>query len=253
MSTKGISSRSIMFIAVLLTIVIVAAVIAGSSRVLAQDDAPDGPVNTSADSTGSSDGEGLTTVDVPMTAVQSGEGLPEQPGGSNGWLAEDPLALDSINATFSYFRLLGPNFDPRNSGTSYAYDANGCIYLTGGSDLRVVAPLLIPDGSLIKYLRLYYKDTNASTNIESWITRYQPGIANADVAYVSSTGNAGYGTELSEEVTHTVDLTGWAYVVIITPNTAASSNAYCGVRVAYYAPTFAAAALPVISKNHSVP
>ena len=74
-----------------------------------------------------------------------------------------------------------------------------------------------------------------------------------DLVSMTSAGSSGYGTTLSDEITHTVDLTNWAYTIIIAPNANASTNAFCGVRVAYYAPTFAAAALPMISKNHTAP
>jgi hypothetical protein len=53
--------------------------------------------------------------------------------------------------------LFGTGFNPRTIATTYAYNFSGCIYETGGTDNRFMAPLLIPNGSVIKYLRLYYK------------------------------------------------------------------------------------------------
>ena len=112
-----------------------------------------------------------------------------------------------------------------------------------------MAPLLIPNGSVIKYLRLYYNDTSAATDLTAWLTRYQPGVTSEDLTVVNSAGSGGYGTTLSSEITHTVDIDSWAYTIIVAPNANASSNSICGIRVAYYAPSIFGAFLPMIQKN----
>jgi hypothetical protein len=232
-------------------IVIIITALATGNHVLAQGTGPDGPVNNSpsGSTTTASQGDGLTVVDVPITPLNdSGDGLPE--GMKNtGVQAEDPLALDNILATFSYYRLVGTAFNVRTSSTTFAYNFNGCVYETGGTDNRFMAPVLIPDNSVIKFLRLYYNDTNPSSNITAWLTRYQPGVTSEDLTSVISAGESGYGTTLSSEITHTVDLTNWAYTIIIAPNANAASNSFCGIRVAYYAPTFGAVALPLVRRG----
>ncbi len=160
-----------------------------------------------------------------------------------------PAKTSAPAVTFSYYRLLGTALNPRTSATTFAYNFNGCIYETGGTDNRFMAPLLIPDGSIIKFLRLYYDDTSAGTDLTAWITRYQPGQTSQDLTSVSSSGSSGFGSMLSPEITHTVDLANWAYTIIVAPNGNAVSNTICGIRVAYYAPSIFGVALPLIFKQ----
>ena len=248
------SLRFILFIFTITIVVIsVIVVISSSNLVMAQSTGPDGPVDNSPVNTSlsTSQGDGLTVVDVPIVPLSNtGDGFPETNDfGTTGFQAEDPLAFDNIMATLSYYRLVGTAFNERTSATTFAYNFNGCVYETGGIDNRFMAPLLLPEDAVIKFLRLYYNDTNPSSDITAWITRYQPGVSSEDLTNVTSMGSSGYGTTLSAEITHTVDLASWAYTVVIAPNANSSSNAFCGVRVAYYAPRFGALVLPVVTKN----
>lgn len=195
---------------------------------------------------------GLTATPTPLPPT--GDGRPANSSSRSTALPDDgpDARRTTVNAptvSFSYFRLLGTAFNPRTTTTTYAYGSNGCIYETGGADNRFMAPLLIPDGSVIKYLRVYYDDTSAGTDLTFWLTRYQPGVSSEDLTSMTSSGSAGYGTALSPEITHTVDLTNWAYTIIVAPNANAASNAICGIRVAYYAPSIFGVALPIIQKN----
>lgn len=179
----------------------------------------------------------------------------------DGWVANPPTpSVVGINdgadarpnataATLSYYRLVGTAFNVRTSTTTFAYNFNGCVYLNGGTDNRLMAPLLIPDGSVIKFLRIYYDDTSAGSDLTAWITRYQPGVTSEDLTSVNSSGSAGFGTALSPEITHTVDLVSWAYTIVIAPNGNSAANSICGIRVAYYGPSIFGLALPLIQKN----
>jgi hypothetical protein len=191
---------------------------------------------------------------APTPLPPSGDGRPANSSSRSTALSDD--GPDARRATanapavsFSYFRLIGTAFNPRTSATTFAYGLNGCIYETGGTDNRFMAPLLIPDGSVIKFLRVYYDDTSAATNLTFYLTRYQPGVTSEDLTSVSSSGSAGYGTVLSPQITHTVDLANWAYTLIVAPNGNTSANSFCGIRVAYYAPSIFGVALPIIQKN----
>jgi hypothetical protein len=236
----------------IIVLVILGAVSINVDWVQAQGQGPDGPVGGEATgSTGPvSQGDGLKVVDIPIATINSnGDGAPE---GYNPVAPEaaqiDPQAPDMLAPAFSYYRLLGTAFTPRTSATTYAYNFNGCIYLNGGSDNRLMVPLLLPEGAVIKFLRLYYDDTDVTYDITAWITRYQPGVTSEDITSLTSTGSTGYGTSLSAELDHVVDLTNWAYTVIIAPNTITSATSFCGIRVAYYAPDAYALAMPTISK-----
>lgn len=96
--------------------------------------------------------------------------------------------------------------------------------------------LHIPDQSVIKYLRVYYKDSSSTADVRAYITRYDAGHATNDLVTVSSHGSDGFGTALSAEITHTVDNFGYAYTLIGWPDEATTNAQICGIRVAYYAP-----------------
>ena len=149
--------------------------------------------------------------------------------------AGQPDAKDAPDAIYGFYYVLGVQLQPRVSATTFAYDFNGCIHLTGGTDNRLTFPLLVPDGSLIKFVRIYYDDTNAGVDLTTWLSTYQAGVTSTDLLSLTSTGSAGYGTVLSPELF--IDFDGTInYSLIVAPNVNNSTVQICGVRVAYYAP-----------------
>ncbi len=146
----------------------------------------------------------------------------------------------SPNQQFSYYTVSGATMRGRSSTSETAYHSLGCAYVTSASDLILNSDLPLPDGSLIKFLRVYYHDTNAANGVRALITRYQPGVAGTDLTSATSTAAfvGGYGTSLSPELNELVDGDKYAYTVIGWPDEASSSNRICGARVAYYGPDF---------------
>jgi hypothetical protein len=149
--------------------------------------------------------------------------------------------------SFSYYLVSGATFQGKSSSATYAYDSAGCIYLTSDPQ-QVIIEMNIPNDSVIKYLRIYYRDTNVSAGISGYITAINPGISGTDLVSVSSIGSSGYGTALSKEITQTVDTSVYAYTLIGWPGISDNTVELCGMRVAYYAPIFAGVALPIIQK-----
>jgi hypothetical protein len=196
----------------------------------------------------SADAAPPTTVPLSSTGDGKQEGQPP----AADWILEAgpdfPQGTTGPAAAFTYHNLLATAFRPRQSSTLYQYSGSGCINLTGGTDPRFQAPLLLPEGAVIKYLRIYYNDTTTE-NLTAWITRYQPGVSNADLTVVTSTGNTGYGTALSAEITHTVDLVGWTYTLIWGPAEVVPGLSLCGVRVTYYAPSIFGSFMPLVQRN----
>lgn len=235
----------------LVTLAIVAGVMFTGRAALAQTTAPDGPVAPAAaedQPRTAASGEGLVEVDLTTSLMaNTGDGTP--PADANPDPSDLEFGPDAPDVTFSYFRLLGMNFNPRTTTSTFGYGFNGCIYRTGGSDNRWVAPVHLPNGSVIKYLRIYFDDTNAASNANAWLTRYQPGLNSLDLTTVSSAGSSGYGTTLSPEITHTVDSATYDYQVIFAPNVSDSTVNICGMRVAYYAPLFPSMALPAVMRK----
>ncbi len=163
-----------------------------------------------------------------------------------------PTAVEGTSATFSYYQVSGATLRGRNSTTGYAYDGVGCSHVTSGVDTgRILnTELPLPDGSVIKYLRVYYNDTNPANGVEGYITRYQPGAATADLVHTGSSDAfvGGDGFVVSAQITETVNNTPYAYTVIGWPDALGTANQICGLRVAYYAPFSAAVFLPVVKR-----
>lgn len=144
-------------------------------------------------------------------------------------------------ATFHYYQVSGATLRGRNSSTGYAYDSRGCSHVTAGTGTgRILnTELPLPDDSVIKYLRVYYRDTNAANGVEGYITRYKPGENLADLVHTGSSDAfvGGYGFVVSAEITEVVNNTLYAYTLIGWPDDANVANQICGLRVAYYAPS----------------
>ncbi|HSQ25993.1 MAG TPA: hypothetical protein VLM80_02605 [Anaerolineales bacterium] len=156
--------------------------------------------------------------------------------------------------TFSYYTVSGPELQTRSTGNDQVYSANGCIYLSNGASTGLLTGtgLHLPDGAVIKYIRLYYNDTNNTASVDSYLTRYAPGSATVDLVFTGSTNayNGGYGFVVSSEITETVNNSAYAYQLYGWPDSAASTLQVCGIRVAYYAPPSSVfgAALPLVVK-----
>jgi hypothetical protein len=209
----------------LLTVALVLTLLGGDRPVVAQ--APLSlTVTPSAQAPGSADGGGPGVQ--PGGVAAPGPLIPDAP--------DSPDSPTNPNLSFSYYKVIGSAFQPRESTSTYAYTSNGCIYQNAGTIMRFQAPLVIPENSEIKYVRIYYLDT-AATDMTVWLTRYEPGQANLDLVSVKSSDSGGYGTVLSSLITQTVDMATYAYVLTWGTSVNSSANQLCGIRIAYYLPT----------------
>ncbi len=173
---------------------------------------------------------------------------PDEDPSSTTASAGSPYALSSH---FSYYTVSGATMRGRSSNTEYVYDGNGCVYIpTGSASMILNTELHIPQGSLIKYIRLYYMDTSASSNVLAYLTRYQPGQGFSDLVATSSNivYDGGWGYVVSPEMNETVDNESYAYTLIGYPSFKGDTGQICGIRVAYYAPLGPSAYLPAIRK-----
>lgn len=167
-------------------------------------------------------------------------------GSSTMWYGDGPMPDDNkvVNdgrapaATFSYYTVSGATLRGRSSTAGYTYQSLGCVYSTTSADTFLNTELPIPDGSIIKYLRIYYKDTSATERVYGYLTRYQPGVVYSDLTIIDSTAAfaGGFGSALSAELNEVVDNSTYAYTLIGRPSGASSSLQICGLRIAYYAP-----------------
>ena len=164
--------------------------------------------------------------------------VPAQDESLNRQLSE--TALDGPSAplaSWTYYQVSGATLRGRASSTVTAYDGLGCIHTTAGSSL-INTKLVLPDGAIIKYLRLYYKDSSTTGSVRAYLTRYDPGSGTNDLINTASStsGASGYGTVLSPVLTEVVDNFNYAYTIIGWPSSHDPNLQVCGMRVAYYSP-----------------
>jgi hypothetical protein len=161
------------------------------------------------------------------------------------------FAPNAPNASFSYYFVSGATLVARSSSASYTYDSLGCVYV-GTDGLVLNTDLQLPVGSEIKYLRLYYNDTNNPGYITGYISKYPPSDSVIDVVTVSSpsTGAPGPGFVVSSRITETVDYENYPYLLIGRPTKGNFNLRICGMRVAYYAPVIGYTFMPIIHKNN---
>lgn len=156
-------------------------------------------------------------------------------------MPDDNSAINDGRApalTFSYYTVSGATIRGRSSTAGYTYQGVGCTYSTTVGDRWLNTELPIPDGATIKYLRIYYYDSDASGTVTAYLTRYQPGDNAENLTSISSTAAfaGGNGTSLSPEITHVVDNTNHAYTLLTTMSASSLNLRICGMRIAYYAP-----------------
>lgn len=154
---------------------------------------------------------------------------------------------------YSYYMVSGATLRPRESTGSVDYQDDGCASVPAGIGFSSIlnSELHIPDGSIIKYVRLYYRDTLNTGYVRAVLTRYKPGEESDDMAFASSTASfaSGFGLAVSQELTAVVDNQLYAYTLIGWPTAASSSLQVCGIRIAYYAPaSLTASFLPSVIK-----
>ena len=172
----------------------------------------------------------LLTITGAAGASGSAELLP--PAGTTA----TPVASSrGFSTTLHYEYVAGATLRPRDSSSGWDYSGVGCVSRASGSELFNIH-LGLPEGSRIDYLRIYYYDTSASSST-AWVTSYDSTGGFTDITTVSSTGTAGYGTQLSSYVGHVVDNGSRSYVLNWSPGQNGNTMRLCGLRVAYRVPT----------------
>jgi len=156
--------------------------------------------------------------------------------------AEETAALIS-------WRVTGSAFKPRENDVSYAVNGNGsCTYVTAGSAFTVWnIPVVLPQGSHIDTLRMYYYDTNAS-NTTAWFTIYDLYGSIVNEWSVSSSTNAGNSFNDSVQISHTLDYSVYSYMINWRPVVVGSTIQLCGFRIFYTPPPFGLNFLPLTTK-----
>ena len=162
----------------------------------------------------------------PETGASLPAGTPDAPSGTEG------TAL-----TFSYQWLAGSTFHPVSTPGSYTYGGAGCIYPSATGAPLFHHKLLLPEGSLVKYVRMYYRNGSASNAPTAFFTTYDMTGGFNERMTVSGPTTSGYGFIVSGELSYVVDP--FAEPINIAVNLGSVTDGsvqFCGVRIAYYAP-----------------
>jgi hypothetical protein len=152
---------------------------------------------------------------------------------SDAAMDASPTSVTGAFTPYRYLRIAGAAFHPVSNNVSFAYAGAGCINRTGAAMALFTHKVVLPQRSVVKFLRLYYNDTSAS-DITAFFTSYDQLGGFVEYTSVGSAGNSGYDSSLSPEITKVVDH--FAQPLVVTVNMDASVDAtlqFCGVRIAY--------------------
>lgn len=150
---------------------------------------------------------------------------PDAPSGTEG------------TPTFSYRWLAGSTFHSVSTPGSYTYYGAGCIQPSGTGTRTFHHKLLLPQGSLVKYVRLYYRNTSTANTPTAYFTTYNMVGGITDHGFVSGSNIGGYSSALSGEMNYTVDHIAEPINIDVSLGSVTDGSVqFCGVRVAYYAP-----------------
>lgn len=146
-------------------------------------------------------------------------------------LPQTPEQIEGV--AFEYLQIPGSSFVPFSSAAEFSYPGNGCISKTGGSEARFAHKLLLPAGTTVKFVRLYFFDDSTST-VTAFLTTYDAAGNFNELATVDSVDSSGYGSSLSPELNYVVSPL--SSPINITANLGTQDDLtlrFCGVRVAY--------------------
>jgi hypothetical protein len=145
---------------------------------------------------------------------------------------------EEVLGTYDYLQIPGSAFIPFASTAEYDYSGTGCINRIGGAESRFAHKLVLPAGSLVKFLRIYYYDDSTSS-ISAFFTTYDAAGNYSELTSVGSLDSGTYGTNLSPELTYEINpAVSPVNIVVNLGSDMTSALRFCGVRIAYLRPFF---------------
>jgi hypothetical protein len=155
-----------------------------------------------------------------------------------------------LQAVPKYLHISGSVFTALYGSTTFNYGGSGCVYATG-SNPYLNYGLELPYDATVLTLRLYYKDTNASTAARLWLAEYDDGLDYTYVATATTTTNPGTGWGTATvNVNRMLDYDNYSYTLVWSQSTADNTLQLCGFRVGYTAPGTFGSVLPSIERSH---
>jgi hypothetical protein len=175
-------------------------------------------------------------LSAPLSAIAG----TEHAASASHTVAQAAAAMDASPAgvagsvtPYRYLHIAGAAFHPASNNVAFDYAGAGCINRTGVATALFTHKVVLPQGSVVKFLRLYYNDTSAS-DISAYFTSYDQLGSFVEYTSTASAGDTGYGSSLSSEITKAVDH--YVQPLVVTVNMDASVDSslqFCGVRIAY--------------------
>ena len=161
-------------------------------------------------------------------------------------LQEDALAPEGLVS----WRVTGSALKPRENDVSYTVASQGgCTYVTAGDNFTVWnIPVMLPQGTTVDTLRMYYSDTSGS-NSTAWLTQYDLYGQIVNEWNVSTAGNSGLGFNDSSAINHTVDYSVYSYMLNWRPVVTGSTMQLCGFRIFHNPPIFSLNFLPAVQSS----
>jgi hypothetical protein len=140
---------------------------------------------------------------------------------------------EEILGTYDYARIAGSAFIPLASTAEFTYSGNGCINRTAGGENRFAHKVVLPAGSLIKFLRIYYYDDSTSS-INAYLTTYDAAGNYSELTSFASLDSGTYGTNLSPELSYEINPAVSPVNIVVNLGTdTTSALRFCGARIAY--------------------
>jgi hypothetical protein len=171
---------------------------------------------------------------------------PTEIPGATPQVEQEPLSLQATSATTRYYHIRGADFYSVDASTSSGYASGGCAYRKLGS-YGLGFPVLLPPGSVLKGIRVFYIDNDAS-NLSVYLVRYDDGGGVQTLATATSSGaSANVRLMDSDTITEPIDLYSYSYALVFQPGVNSNLNQVCGVKVNYEWNSLGVA-LPFISR-----
>ncbi len=152
---------------------------------------------------------------------------------------EDSLAPAA--GVTAWYRLTGEAFCPVDSDDAYSYGGdNGCRQFP---TVTASAPVILPHGSTITYVRMYYHNTNASSQWAGWLKLRSYNGAGGYEDYVTISARPGSTTGIgyfSDGASLSLKLEDADHAYVLESTTLGSDQALCGVRLVYNVPYYPA-------------
>ena len=186
---------------------------------------------------------------VPGQSETAGTGLenPRAPADGSGRQEEDavPDPAAGYNATL---RIPVAALKPRESNVEWSVGGDGgCTYAISGDRYTWwVAPLYLPDGSTLRYFRMYYNDQSTEINCAAYLTVYDL-YGNIVVEWGIFSSGTGQNYATTAELDHEIDYGSYNYVINWSPNMIGPDMQVCGFRV-FYEHTWGVSFLPSVKR-----